>query len=370
MSDRELLCTVAANSLFYYKPRLLNALLEEFGGFSPLFNMNHSDLVKRFGKDYDFISQICNSKTLIKAENEIKWANSEGIRIIPISSGDYPVMLKSCADPPALLYIKGDAVFNNNKIISVVGTRIPTKYGTECCRMIINTLAESGFCPVIVSGLAYGIDITAHIAALDAGLNTVAILPCNVERVYPAAHSNIVDRIIRQGAVISEFPRGTECLKVNFVQRNRIIAALSQVTLVIESKERGGALITAQFAHSYSREVFALPGRIGDLRSQGCNNLIAKNIACIFTTIDSFTDALGWEKHSSHSYIQGKLFHDTDINKEKIIVALNYEPELTRDELIERCDMKLPLLSAILLEMELEGSIIKLPGERYCTVKR
>ncbi|MEA5005105.1 MAG: DNA-processing protein DprA [Rikenellaceae bacterium] len=370
MSDKELICTVAINSLFCYKPRLSNTLLEEFGGYSPLFDMSHAELKERFGKDYDFLSRICDSKTLINAENEVKWANSEGIRIVPISSGDYPAGLKSCADPPALLYIKGNAVFDNNRIISVVGTRMPTKYGIECCRTIIKSLAESGFYPIIVSGLAYGIDATAHMAALDAGLDTVAVLPCNVERVYPAAHINIANRVIRQGVLVSEFPRSTECLKVNFVQRNRIIAALSEATVVIESGERGGALITAQFAHSYSREVFALPGRIGDLRSQGCNNLIAKNIAAIFTTTDSFMDSLGWEKRSGQTFAQGKLFHDIDINKEKIIVALNYESGVTKDELIAKCDIKLPLLSAILLEMELDGTIIKLPGDRYCTIKR
>lgn len=370
MYEKELLCTVAINSIFCYRPRLSNTLLEEFGGFSPLFEMNHQELVKRFGKNYDFLDRICDSKTLKDAENEITRAMSEGVRIIPISSGDYPAGLKCCADPPALIYVKGNALFENKRIISVVGTRMPTKYGIECCRMIIGSLAESGFCPIITSGLAYGIDVAAHMAALDAGLDTVAVLPCNLERVYPAAHMNIAKKIMEQGALLSEFPRGTECLKVNFVQRNRIIAALSQATLVIESGERGGALITAQFAHSYSREVFALPGRIGDLRSRGCNNLIAKNIASIFTTTDSLTDTLGWKRESVQTVRQGKLFHDTDINKEKIIVALNYESGLTRDELTAKCGMKLPLLSATLLEMELEGTIIKLPGERYCTIKR
>lgn len=370
MYEKELLCTVAINSIFCYRPRLSNTLLEEFGGFSPLFDMNHQELVKRFGKNYDFLERICDSKTLKEAENDITRAISEGVRIIPISSGDYPAGLKSCADPPALIYVKGNALFDNKRIISVVGTRMPTKYGIECCRMIIGSLAESGFCPIITSGLAYGIDVAAHMAALDAGLDTVAVLPCNVERVYPAVHMNIAKKIMEQGALVSEFPRGSECLKVNFVQRNRIIAALSQATLVIESGERGGALITAQFAHSYSREVFALPGRIGDLRSKGCNNLIAKNIASIFTTTDSLTDTLGWKRERVQTVIQGKLFHDTDINKEKIIVALNYESGLTRDELTAKCGMKLPLLSATLLEMELEGTIIKLPGERYCTIKR
>lgn len=369
MYEKELLCTVAINSIFCYRPRLSNTLLEEFGGFSPLFEMSHQDLVKRFGKNYDFLERICDGKTLKEAENEIGMAISEGVRIIPISSGDYPAGLKSCADPPVLIYVKGNAIFDNKRIISVVGTRMPTKYGVECCRMIIGSLAESGFYPIITSGLAYGIDVAAHMAALDAGLDTIAVLPCNVERIYPAAHMNIARRITEQGALISEFPRGTECLKVNFVQRNRIIAAMSEATLVIESAERGGALITAQFAHSYSREVFALPGRIGDLRSKGCNNLIARNIASIFTTTDSFTDTLGWERKNRQTIRQGKLFHDTDINKEKIIVALNYESGLTRDELTTKCGMKLPLLSATLLEMELEGTIIKLPGERYCTIK-
>jgi len=355
--------------MFCYKPRLSNALLEEFGSFTPLFEMSQGQLEERFGRRHDFFVKLCDKRTILQAEQEIQWAASEGIKIVPLSSVRYPARLRQCADPPALLYIKGELDEGCRGMVSIVGTRLPTKYGIECCRMIITDLKEQGYNPIIVSGLAYGIDITAHKAALENGLSTIAVLPNGLDKIYPVAHHSIASVISGQGALITEFPRHTESLKVNFIQRNRVIAALSEATLVIESKERGGALITAGLAHSYSRDVFALPGRISDICSQGCNNLISKNIANIFTTVASFAETLGWSSKKEPGVIQGKLFVSGDSNKEKIVLALNDESELTKDELLRRCGISLPQLSSLLLGMELEGTIISLPGERYCILK-
>ncbi|HBZ35541.1 MAG TPA: DNA-protecting protein DprA [Rikenellaceae bacterium] len=368
MQNDELLCTVAINNIFCYRPKLSNTILEEFGSFSPLFRMSYSELVERFGKNYDFLSKISNGKNLEYAEEEIAWAKNEGIKIIPISSEDYPSKLKGCSDPPILLYLLGNAPLNNNLLISIVGTRMPTKYGSECCKNIIQTMKEIGLKPVIVSGLAYGIDAVAHTAALNASLSTIAILPGGMEKIYPASHKNLAEKIINNGSLITEFPRNSQFHKVNFVQRNRIIAGLSEATIIIESRERGGALITAELAHSYSREVFALPGRIGDICSQGCNTLISKNIASIFTSTEDFVKSMGWELKRSHQPVQKKLFYYDDPNKEKIILALNNESGLTKDEIMAKCHINLPLLSSLLLDMELEGSVLALPGERYSII--
>jgi len=369
MTNRELQCTVAINKIFCYNPRLSNALFDEFGSFEPLFNMTYSQLKERFGKHYHFFDLLCDKNTIDWAEDEIRWASSERIKIISRSSPEYPTRVVECADPPALLYVKGDIDLNRKRIISIVGTRMPTRYGIESCRHIVGELKENGSDPAVVSGLAYGIDVSAHKAALDNGLDTIAVLPGGLDNIYPAAHNEISDRIARHGALVTEFPRYTDTRKINFVQRNRIIAALSDVTVVVESKERGGALITAELAHSYSREVFALPGKISDICSQGCNNLIAKNIANIFTSVNNMTEYLGWESKPKPKITQGKLFCQGNTDKEKIVVALNNESELTKNDLFRLCNLGLPLLSSLLLEMELEGTIISLPGDRYCILR-
>lgn len=278
----------------------------------------------------------------------------------------YPSSLKECFDPPVILYIYGDVNLNQEKIISMVGTRRSTWYGTESCRKIIKELIEEGHSPVVVSGLAYGVDIAAHRAALEYGLKTVAVLPNGLDRIYPAAHHEAAKRISRQGAIITEFPRETESLKINFIQRNRVIAALSKATIVIESREKGGALSTAELAQSYSRDVFALPGRISDTFSAGCNKLIFSNIASLYYSTKEFISYMGWiSENKNVDNPQGDLFSTSSPVKEKILVALRSKSELSMDEILHISGEKLQDLSRNLLELEMESKIISLAGNRY-----
>jgi DNA processing protein len=241
-----------------------------------------------------------------------------------------------------------------------------TKYGTECCRKIIRELLEYGCSPLIVSGLAYGVDVAAHKAALEFGLKTVAVLPNGLDRIYPTAHHEIAKKISRQGAILSEFPRSTESLKINFIQRNRLIAALSQATIVVESRTKGGALITAELAQSYSREVFALPGRVSDPISSGCNNLIFRNIANIFSSTKEFILSMGWSVDNKDVINKEKqLFYTGSKEKEKILVALRTNSELSFDEILLITGARIQSLCESLLELELEGYINSLAGKRY-----
>jgi len=366
MDSEELIFAVALNKIFRYNPKISNILLREFGSAKAIFSLTQSDLLEKFSKKFTFFDGLADPGILKWAVEEISWANSKGVNILHINDPNYPLSLKQCFDPPVILYIYGDVNLNQENIISIVGTRMSTRYGTESCRKILKELIDLGLSPVIVSGLAYGVDIAAHKAALEFGLETIAVLPNGPDRIYPAAHHEIARRISKQGAIVTEFPRETESLKINFIQRNRLIAALSKATIVIESREKGGALSTAELAQSYSREVFALPGRVSDIFSAGCNNLIFRNIATIYNSTKEFTSYMGWcANNKSVSERTGNLFYSGSPEKEKILVALRVNSELNIDELLHITGEKLQNLSEGLLELELEGMIISLAGNRY-----
>ncbi|MCK9304509.1 MAG: DNA-processing protein DprA [Bacteroidales bacterium] len=269
MFDQELVCAAAINRIFPGEPGISCALYNLYGSYSRLFSLSFPELESLLGKRKKVAEAISDPKTLMDAEQELARLDSMGYKAFHRQSGDYPGALLECNDSPAIIFIKGGINLNYKNIISVVGTRRSTPYGESSCRRVVRELAMSGNNPVIVSGLAYGIDITAHRAALDNGLQTIAVLPCGPDRIYPSSHSATAERIALFGALLTEFPEGTPSYKLNFIQRNRIIAGVSRATIVIESDIKGGALTTAELAQGYSREVYALPGRFGDRASSG-----------------------------------------------------------------------------------------------------
>ena len=354
------------------------ALIEYAGSASALFSMNVNELTDALGKRYSFIRELTNDSHLKWAEEEFIWAESKGIQIISPYNPDkgYPQYLLECDDRPIILYKIGPANLNTRHIISIVGTRRSTRYGEQACIKILNEIKEMGLSPTIVSGLAFGVDICAHRVAIDCGFATVAVSACGPEKIYPASHLTDARKIAKTGAIITEFPRGVQGLKLNFLRRNRIIAGISQATIVIESSEKGGAMITASLAHSYSREVFALPGKISDTASTGCNYLISKNIANIIYSAEDMVDKLGWiESTALKKSIDRKSETDIlpQINlensvKEKILVTLRLGSELHIDELSNMAGLSISSLSAALLELEMDGKVMRMPGERYALV--
>ncbi len=367
MQSDELLYYVALNKIFCYKPKLSNLLIREFGSARSVFNLKKEELFDHFKKKYSFIDSLSDNRILEWAQKEINWATSKGVKITHFNEENYPSSLKECFDPPLLLYTFGNADFNQTKIVSIVGTRMSSRIGVDSCRKIISELTESGCSPIIISGLAYGVDVAAHRAALEFGLKTVAVLPNGLDRIYPAAHYEIAKKISKNGAIISEFPTNTKSLKINFIQRNRLIAALSKATIVIESREKGGALSTAELAQSYSREVFALPGRMSDTLSCGCNNLIYNNIATLYKSTASFLLQMGWDSDNERGKTkQGELFFTGSPVKEKILVALSSHSELEIDELLHISEENIQALFHALIELELDGKILSLSGNRYC----
>ena len=297
-NERERAAVCALNRIFGYEPAVTHRLIDVLGSAAALFDLDANakrDLLGPFSKH---LSEI-RTEELDRSAEELRALGCRGYRFLCVTEEGYPPLLKECEDAPAGLYIRSDSpdgeLFRPGPYIAVVGTRDISLYGRDACRRIVEALSRSRTPPVIVSGFALGTDIIAHAVALECGLRTLAVLPTGITDVYPRRHWKWADRLAATPgcALLTDYPPGTEALPLNFLRRNRIIAGLSQATVLIESKAKGGGLITAEFAFGYDREVFALPGRMDDLRSQGCNALIKRGLAQAITDPDALLADLG-----------------------------------------------------------------------------
>lgn len=302
---------------------------------------------------------LCEQDLESWAIKEIDWCNKKGIKIICKEDDLYPPLLKECNDAPILLYYKGIGNLLPKQSLSIVGTRLATGYGKQVCTQIINSFVENNYNPTIVSGLAYGIDINAHKSALDAGLETIAVLPSGLDIIYPSAHRGVACNIINQGAIITEFPRGTPPIKRNFIRRNRIIAGLTQATLIVESRIKGGSMLTVEIANSYGREIFAVPGRITDINSYGNNYLISHNVANIYCNDNTIPSILNWDSYSSAINVnsQKDLFSAAIDDKMLVYNIIKKNNSLDIYQLVNLSGIKFDNMSIILLDLELEGKI-------------
>lgn len=274
----------ALNKIFGFKPSLGLSLIEHTGSAEKIFTLSRDELRALIGPDSHILNQIC-SQALVEANEELEKTRREGAVFLCHNESSYPKLLKECQDPPLGLYVKSsdsiENIFGKYPSIAIVGTREMSVYGKDWCRNFLEALSSSGQKALIVSGLAYGVDITAHLAALEYGLPTVAVMATGIERIYPSKHIHIADRIVESpgSAIISDYPIGTAPLPLHFLRRNRIIAGLSSSIILVESRKKGGGMMTARLGTSYNRDVYALPGRLKDIRSQGCNILIKEKIA-------------------------------------------------------------------------------------------
>ena len=277
-------CCCALNRIFGFKPRVALALISSLGSASQVFRLKAGELDRLLGTDAPARRMICR-QTLSDTAEELDGLYGKGYSFIRIGSSGYPKLLAECEDPPLGLYVRStsapESIFNDSTAVAVVGTRDISDYGKEWCRKITGALSRSRPAPAIVSGLALGTDITAHVTALELGAPTIAVMATGIDSIYPSRHRNIAERIASTPgcALVTDYPPGTSPLQINFIRRNRIIAGMSHATILIESKSKGGGMLTARLAFSYSRDVYALPGRIDDTRSQGCNILIKEKVA-------------------------------------------------------------------------------------------
>lgn len=361
----EIVLRCAMGREFLYKPEVAVQLLEKYGSAGEVM-----DNVLQVEKDEvrGMLERAFAPHNLMWAEEEVEWCAKKGVRLIFYGEKGYPSLLAECTGAPFMLYYRGCADLDAQRSVSMVGTRLASEYGREGCNMVVEHVAK--YSPLIVSGLAYGIDIASHKAALENGLQTVAVLPNGLDMIYPARHRDVAVQMMGQGGLLTEFPRGVAPQRLNFVKRNRIIAALAQALVVVESRVKGGSMITAEFASSFNRDIFALPGRITDPNSFGCNYLIAKNVAAIYNSPSAIPSALGWEREYSPDMIyQPKLFSFDVENKEKILLTLKFDKATGIEEICGKTGLEWGLASTLLLELELEGRIKVTGNTDYCLTR-
>ncbi|MBO7248672.1 MAG: DNA-protecting protein DprA [Bacteroidales bacterium] len=359
MEYDELVYACAINRIFNYSCSKARLLVSRFPFPSDVFRLNRRELVEIFGQGSHFADDILNPVNLDLGQKDVEWALSNGVRIYYIGDADYPRRLKECADAPVILYFRGSCNLNCGRVVSFVGSRKATQYGLDMCRQLVESLSELSEPPLIVSGLAYGIDIAAHKAAIELGLETVGVMATGLDKVYPHLHRNIARQMEQRGGVVSDFPIKTPSVAINFIRRNRIIAGLSDATVLVESRADGGGVITSKMARSYDREVFAVPGRIGDELSLGCNQLIRENCAEMVTDRNSVRSSLGWKNLIKDGGIRAKFltFESDNVCKLKIIALLYKETKATIDDLMDKTECDRGDLVLNLTELELEGRV-------------
>jgi DNA processing protein len=339
-------------------------LISHFGNAAGIFAAKKHQLLKISGIGTSMIAALKNKNNFTKAEQEIEFINSNNIEYFYFKNDDYPSYLNHCYDAPILLFKKGNINLQNQKIISVVGTRQMTSYGKSMLDELFKGLKV--YNPVIVSGLAYGIDIYAHRLALKHNLQTVAVLAHGLDRIYPAVHKNVAQDLLKNGGLLTDFWSNTNPDRENFVKRNRIVAGLSQATIVIESAEKGGSLITADIANSYNRDVFAIPGRITDTYSKGCNQFIKTNRAAVLSSAKDLAYILNWEKDiQDNKTIQKQLFIELSDAEKLIYNYLLKEGKQQIDMIGLHCNLPTFKAASLLMNLELKGVVKPLPGKIF-----
>jgi DNA processing protein len=333
------------------------------GGPEAVFREKKKNILKIPGIGEALAASIHSKEIFTRVEMELAFVRQYQIDALFYLDVSYPEKLRHCEDGPMVVYFKGRANLSQKRMLSVVGTRKPTEYGKTVCEQILQDLADQGV--LIVSGLAYGVDTIAHRAAIQNGLPTVAVLAHGLDQIYPYVNRPLAEKMINNGGLLTEFMSKTKLNRDYFPRRNRIIAGIADATLVIESAEKGGALITADIANSYSRDVFALPGRVTDPKSSGCNWLIRSNKAALIQSAADICFMMGWEQSVHHLQIQQKLFMELTDEEKKIYSLLDEKKEADHDEIYLTSGITASKVAAILLKLEFAGLVKCLPGKRY-----
>ena len=333
------------------------------GGPEAVFHEKKTILAQIPGIGEQTINNIVNQHVLSRAEEEITFMEKNGVKALFYLDQAYPKRLQHCSDSPMMLYYKGVTNLNADHVIGIVGTRNATDYGKYLTNKIIEELSSDKI--LVVSGLAYGIETLAHRASLKYGLDTVAVLGHGLQTIYPAENIKLAHNMIEHGGLLTENISGTQPDRENFPKRNRIVAGMVDCLIVIESAMKGGALITADIANSYDREVFAFPGRIGDIYSEGCNYLIRINKANLLEKAANIRYVMRWDVKTKVVAKQMRMFRDFTPEEQQIIDVFGQENVIHIDQVITRTNMSLPKIASILLSLEFDGVLIALPGKRY-----
>jgi DNA processing protein len=363
MSDEELFHLLALLKVDGVGDIIAKKLLTHCGSAEDVFKTKTSQIASIDGIGSVLLKKLKDKTVFEKAEQELKFIKNNAVDVSFFLDENYPDRLKHCIDGPVLLFSSGNIDLKNRKIISIVGTRQITSYGIEFCKKLIADLAPLN--PIIVSGFAYGVDIVAHQAALEHNLQTIGVVAHGLNQIYPKIHKKYVAKIEENGGFMTEFWSSSNPEKENFVKRNRIVAGISEATIVIESADKGGSLITANMANDYNRDVFAVPGRTTDKYSQGCNNLIKTQKANLLSGAADLIYILNWDIEKETKPVQKQLFVSLDDDEQKVYDYLQKNGKELLDTIALQCDFPIYRISGLLLNMELKGVIRPLPGKLF-----
>ncbi|HTL07578.1 MAG TPA: DNA-processing protein DprA [Chitinophagaceae bacterium] len=363
--NSNLLHQVALTMVPNIGPVQARILVEQFGDATAVFTAKTTALENLEGIGSIRAKNIKSFRDFTTAEKEISFMQQYGITPLFITDAGYPRRLLNCYDPPTLLYYKGTADLNNAKVLAIVGTRSKTEYGRQLTEKLIADLEAQQV--LVVSGLALGIDAAAHKAAIKQGMATVAVMAHGLHTVYPAEHRPLAKNILSAGGgLLTEFRSQVAPDKHNFPSRNRVVAGMSDATIVVETDVKGGSMITAELAAGYNRDVFAFPGRTTDTKSAGCNLLIKNNKAMLLTGAADIIDLLGWaDKKLKPASPQRALFLQLSADEQKIVAVLQQKETMAIDELHTSTALSNSLLAAAMLQLELQNVVTSLPGKRY-----
>ena len=361
--DNELLYQIALTLVPNIGNVHAKSLVTIYGDAQSVFKAKRKDLENIEGIGTVRANSIKAFTDFTSSEEEISFIEKYKISPLFITDKNYPQRLLNCYDSPALLFYRGNADLNTSKIISIVGTRSNSDYGKYVCEKIVEDLAEENI--LVISGLAFGIDTIAHKTALKHNLQTVGVLAHGLDRIYPAQNKTLAKQMAEQGGLLTEFLSHSNPDKQNFPKRNRIVAGMSDAVIVIETGKKGGSLITAELGNNYNKDVFAIPGRIGDIKSEGCNYLIKNNKAALINSADDLLEMMNWTDAKPKVKKQRELFIELTAD-EKIVVAILQEQEAVHiDQMYFKSGLSSSAVATALLMLEMQSVVASMPGKMY-----
>ncbi len=364
MTRNECVAALRLQQIPHLGDKMAKRLVAHCGSPAAVFNDKKEALLKIEGIGTYIVNGLMDENHLDEAIAEYAFIEKNDLKCTLYSDPEYPALLKHCQDAPILLFSRGNIQLENQKIIAVVGTRNMTRYGRDFCVRFIEEIAPLN--PVIVSGLALGVDICVQQQAIKNGLQTIGCLAHGLNQLYPKVHQKYVPAILEHGGFFTEFWSTSKPERENFLKRNRIIAGLSQATIVVESAEKGGSLVTADIAHSYNRDVFAVPGRADDPYSVGCNNLIKQQKAHLITSAADLIYMLNWDLDMEESKpVQKQLFVELEETERIIYDYLSKDGKQQLDSIAFSCELPVFKVSSTLLGMEMKGVVRPLPGKVF-----
>ncbi|WP_353720618.1 DNA-processing protein DprA [Dyadobacter sp. 676] len=367
LSDAEKVCILALMHTPGIGAVTIRQLISYCGGAENVFQADYKRLIKIPGIGDKVVKAVLGKNTMELAERELLQCRKTGTQLLFFTDPSYPARLRPLYDAPIALYAKGNTDFNWPRTVGIVGTRKISEYGKAVTEQIVRELVP--YQPLVVSGLAYGVDITAHRHCIRNNVATLGVMASGVDVIYPAVHQRTALEMQDNGGIVTENALGTKPDFMRFPARNRIIAGLSDVTIVVESGRTGGSLITVEFAQNYHREVFAVPGMIGEAQSEGCNFLIRDNKAAIFTSVPDMADALGWiagvPEAAPVVAIEPMSFEGFTQDEGQVLALLKQWGAIQIDELAWQSGIHLNRLATLLLNLEFQGMVRSMPGKKY-----